>query len=374
MQVKLLRVLQEREVRRVGENKGRPVNVRVLAATNRDLIEEIRAARFRQDLYYRLRVVEIRVPPLRERRDDILPLARTFLAATSERIGRKGLSFSPAAAHQLLRFDWPGNVRELENAVERAVVLATHDRIDVEDLPDEVRAIAATETGSPCSLAEVERKHIQAVLAASDGNRAKAAATLGIGVATLYRKLKVRTDTRTGWRLALAAVRLDPRSALWSSDAVSDRIRVAVTVNGTAHTAEVEPRLLLTDFLRQDLRLTGTHVGCEHGICGACTVLVERRPGARLPDVRRADRRRRGDDGGGSGTLGRRRAPPAPGGVPRGPRAAMRLLHARHLDEHGGVPARPSRAHRARHPRRPRRAPVPLHGLRQHRQGRRPRP
>ena len=191
MQVKLLRVLQEREVRRVGENKARPVNVRVLAATNRDLVEEIRAARFRQDLYYRLRVVEIRVPPLRERRDDILPLARTFLAglAGAHRAASTP-SFSPAAAHQLLRHDWPGNVRELENAVERAAVLATSDRIEVEDLPDDVRAVAATETGSPCSLAEVERQHILAVLHASDGNRAKAAATLGIGTATLYRKLK----------------------------------------------------------------------------------------------------------------------------------------------------------------------------------------
>ena len=155
------------------------MNVRVLAATNRDLVEEIRAARFRQDLYYRLRVVEIRVPPLRERRDDILPLARTFLAASAERTGRKNAAFTPEAAHQLLRYDWPGNVRELENAIERAVVLATGDRIEVEDLPDEVRAIAATETGSPCSLAEVERKHILAVLHASEGNRAKAAATLG---------------------------------------------------------------------------------------------------------------------------------------------------------------------------------------------------
>jgi len=190
MQVKLLRVLQEREVRRVGENKGRPVDVRVLAATNRDLVEEIRAARFRQDLYYRLRVVELRVPPLRERRDDVLPLARTFLAATAERAGRKGLSLSSAAAHQLLRYDWPGNVRELENAVERATVLAAGDRIEVDDLPDEVRAIAVPTAGSPCSLAEVERKHILAVLQASDGNRAKAAATLGIGAATLYRKLK----------------------------------------------------------------------------------------------------------------------------------------------------------------------------------------
>jgi DNA-binding NtrC family response regulator len=191
MQVKLLRVLQEREVRRVGENQGRKVNVRVLAATNRDLVEEIRAARFRQDLYYRLRVVELRVPPLRERRDDIPLLARTFLAASAERGGRKGLSFSPAAAQQLLRHDWPGNVRELENAVERASVLAPRDRIDVEDLPDDIRAMAAQSgSGSPCSLAEVERKHILAVLGASDGNQAKAAATLGIGTATLYRKLK----------------------------------------------------------------------------------------------------------------------------------------------------------------------------------------
>jgi two-component system response regulator HydG len=191
MQVKLLRVLQEREVRRVGENKPRAVNVRVLAATNRDLVEEIRAARFRQDLYYRLRVVELRLPALRERRDDILPLARTFLVTAGERSGRKGLSLSPAAAQQLLRHDWPGNVRELENAVERATVLATRDRIEVEDLPDEIRAIAARSGGaSPCTLAEVERKHIQAVLAGSDGNRAKAAATLGIGTATLYRKLK----------------------------------------------------------------------------------------------------------------------------------------------------------------------------------------
>jgi DNA-binding NtrC family response regulator len=191
MQVKLLRVLQEREVRRVGENRARPVNVRVLAATNRDLVEEIRAARFRQDLYYRLRVVELRVPPLRERRDDILPLARLFLAAAGERIGRPGLTFSPAAAQQLLRHTWPGNVRELENAVERAAVLATKARIDVEDLPEDLRVMPAPHGGGdPCSLAEVERQHILAVLQAVGGNRAKAASTLGIGTATLYRKLK----------------------------------------------------------------------------------------------------------------------------------------------------------------------------------------
>ena len=192
MQVKLLRVLQEREVRRVGENRGRAVNVRLLAATNRDLAEEIHAARFRQDLYYRLRVVEIRVPPLRERRDDILPMARTFLERTTARMGRKTTGFTPAAAHQLLRYPWPGNVRELENAIERATVLATRSRIDVDDLPEEVGLAVpdAFAPGEAKSLADVEREYIAAVLRASGGNRTKAAATLGIGAATLYRKLK----------------------------------------------------------------------------------------------------------------------------------------------------------------------------------------
>ena len=192
MQVKLLRVLQEREVRRVGENRGRPVNVRLLAATNRDLAAEIHAARFRQDLYYRLRVIEIRVPPLRERRDDVLPIARTFLETTAARMGLKATGFTPAAANQLLRYHWPGNVRELENAVERATVLATKARIDVDDLPQEVgHAVPeAFAPGDAKSLADVEREYITAVVRASGGNRTKAAATLGIGAATLYRRLK----------------------------------------------------------------------------------------------------------------------------------------------------------------------------------------
>ena len=192
MQVKLLRVLQEREVRRVGENKSRAVNVRLLAATNLNLANEIHAARFRQDLYYRLRVVEIRVPPLRERRDDVLPMARTFLAATAARMGRNVTGFTPAAAHQLLRYHWPGNVRELENAIERATALATKSRIDVDDLPPEIGLAVpgAFAPGEVRSLAEVERDYITAVVRASGGNRTKAAATLGIGAATLYRKLK----------------------------------------------------------------------------------------------------------------------------------------------------------------------------------------
>ncbi|MBI4521639.1 MAG: sigma-54-dependent Fis family transcriptional regulator [Gemmatimonadetes bacterium] len=192
MQVKLLRTLQEREVRRVGENKSRPVDVRLLAATNRDLVAEVHAARFRQDLYYRLRVVEIRVPPLRERREDILPLARTFLHSAAERTRRKVTGLTPRAANQLVRYGWPGNVRELENALERAVVLAKGSRIDVEDLPEELGLAlpAAYAPGDVRPLDEVARDYILAVLRANDGNKAKAAEQLKIGTATLYRKLK----------------------------------------------------------------------------------------------------------------------------------------------------------------------------------------
>ena len=191
MQVKLLRALQEHEVRRVGENRNRRVDARVVAATNRDLAAEVHAARFRQDLYYRLRVVEIRVPPLRERRDDILPLARTFLVEAGERLGRRISGLSPAAAQQLVRHDWPGNVRELENAVERAVVLARGHRIDVEDLPEEVGvALPGLPAAGVQTLREVERNYIEAVLRDNDGNRARTAQQLGIGAATLYRKIK----------------------------------------------------------------------------------------------------------------------------------------------------------------------------------------
>jgi two-component system, NtrC family, response regulator HydG len=192
MQVKLLRALQERQIRRVGENRNRPISARVIAATNRDLVKEIRAARFREDLYYRLRVVEIAIPPLRERREDILPLARAFVADAARRTGRNVSGFTATAAHQLLRYGWPGNVRELENAIERAVVLTPRSRIDIEDLPGEVGlavpdAVAATDVRP---LAEVERDYIKSVLRAVGGNRSQAAQKLGIGEATLYRKIK----------------------------------------------------------------------------------------------------------------------------------------------------------------------------------------
>lgn len=193
MQVKLLRVLQEREVRRVGENKTRKVDVRVLAATNRDLAHGVAGGAFRQDLYYRLKVVELNVPPLRERRDDTLPLARVLLADAALRMKRKIVGLTPGAADQLLRYGWPGNVRELENAMERAVALARGSRVELEDLPEEVRQAFAKPTlteGKVRPLDEVQKEYILAALDLNGGNQTRTAEQLQIGAATLYRKLK----------------------------------------------------------------------------------------------------------------------------------------------------------------------------------------
>jgi DNA-binding NtrC family response regulator len=155
----------------------------------------VSAGRFRQDLYYRLRVIELRIPPLRERRDDILPIARQVLAETAARMKLPVTGFTPAAADQLLRWGWPGNVRELQNVVERALVLAQGSRVELEDLPDEIRSSTPGVGGPGVSsasrtLADVEREHILAVLDSVGGNRSKAATVLGIGPATLFRKLK----------------------------------------------------------------------------------------------------------------------------------------------------------------------------------------
>jgi two-component system response regulator HydG len=192
MQVKLLRALQEREIRRVGENKSRHVDVRVVAATNRDLAHGVTGGGFRQDLYYRLKVVELQVPPLRERRDDILPLARVLLADAALRMKRKITGLVPNAADQLLRYGWPGNVRELENAMERAVALACESRVELEDLPEEIRHTlpGGTIGGVVRPLDEVEKEYIIAVLALNEGNQTRTAKQLHIGSATLYRKLK----------------------------------------------------------------------------------------------------------------------------------------------------------------------------------------
>ncbi len=197
MQVKLLRALQEREVRRVGENRNRAVNVRIVAATNKDLVTEVAAKRFREDLYYRLKVVELAVPALRQRREDILPLARLLLAEASLHMKRSVNGLSAAAADQLLGYSWPGNVRELANVMERAVAVAKRNRIDLEDLPPEVRLAVAppASSGTIRHLRDIEKDYILAILETKKGNRTQAAIQLGIGVATLHRKLKAYKKT-----------------------------------------------------------------------------------------------------------------------------------------------------------------------------------
>jgi transcriptional regulator with PAS, ATPase and Fis domain len=195
MQVKLLRALQEHAVRPVGGVKEVGVDARVLAATNQDLEQLVQAGGFRKDLFYRLRVIALQLPPLRERRDDVLPLARLFIAKTCRQNSCGPCALSSDVLDALHAYAWPGNVRELENAIERAVVLAEgQPRIELGDLPPEVRAGAAGEEGSgdgePLTLAEVERRHILATLQRLGGNRAATARALGIGDNTLWRRLK----------------------------------------------------------------------------------------------------------------------------------------------------------------------------------------
>src|SRR5262245_14282766 len=193
LQAKLLRTLQSGEVRPVGSTQASLVDVRVVAATNRDLEQMIRQGGFREDLFYRLNVISLAVPPLRERREDITRLAEHFLARLAERQGRV-LRLSPAAMDRLLRYPWPGNVRELENAMERTAILARGDVIEPEDLPPHVTAGlsvgAAPHLDSPRTLAEAERIHIIQMLERSGWNHSRAAEALGIGRTTLWRKLK----------------------------------------------------------------------------------------------------------------------------------------------------------------------------------------
>ncbi|MFW6044861.1 MAG: sigma 54-interacting transcriptional regulator [Planctomycetota bacterium] len=195
LQLKLLRALQEKEVRRVGESTTRDVNCRVMAATNKDLDRAMEEGRFREDLYYRLAVIEIEVPPLRHRRKDILPLARYFVDRFSEELEMPDLKLDPSSLQYLRSYDWPGNVRELENAVERAAVLSRDDVIRPEDLPPAVRH-GESEPGRAGrverTLAEMEMDHIERVLEHTDGNKTRAAEILDISPSTLWRKLKDR--------------------------------------------------------------------------------------------------------------------------------------------------------------------------------------
>ena len=194
MQVKLLRVLQVREVHRVGETKARRVDVRLIAATNRDLPQEIAQRRFREDLYYRLRVVDVLVPPLRHRLEDLRALADHFLVRAAARMRRPVEGYAPLALDQMLHYDWPGNIRELEHAVERACAVAAGSRIELEDLPTGVQhAPRASDRAQQVRPLRVrEREYVAAVLARHQGHRRRAAEELGISLSTLKRKLRDR--------------------------------------------------------------------------------------------------------------------------------------------------------------------------------------
>ena len=185
-QVKLLRVLESRSFFRVGGTRRRTVDMRLVAATNRDLAEAIKTNQFRQDLYYRINTITVSLPPIRERREDVRPLIQHFLELNAG-YGRKKLS--PAALQALERYDWPGNVRELQHAIQRAVILCSGEEIQPEDLPADVRNGQAAALPASGSLEEVERLHIIATLKQVGGHRAKAAAVLGIDPKTLYRKI-----------------------------------------------------------------------------------------------------------------------------------------------------------------------------------------
>lgn len=194
MQVKLLRVLETGEVQRIGELRPRTVNFRLVAATNRELELEVREGRFRQDLFFRLNVVSIEIPPLRRRKDDIPLLARYFLAQECQRNHRDPLlGFTDEAVATLTRYSWPGNVRELENVVARAVALAEGEWLDTDDLPPGLESGSISVEGlvlpADITLADAERFLILRSLELASGNKKEAARRLGIGLATLYRKL-----------------------------------------------------------------------------------------------------------------------------------------------------------------------------------------
>jgi two-component system response regulator HydG len=194
LQPKLLRFLQERTIRPVGSDAEEACDVRIVAATNEDVEAAVRARRFRQDLYFRVNVVRIDLPPLRARENDVLLLAQHFVQRYAARTGRPVVGLSPAAGARMLAYGWPGNVRELQNCIERAVALTPRDHIGVDDLPDAVRGAkpvrrSASGPVEPTSLAEVERRHVLAILASTRGNRKEAARILGLDRKTLYRRL-----------------------------------------------------------------------------------------------------------------------------------------------------------------------------------------
>jgi two-component system response regulator HydG len=196
-QPKLLRALEERTIRPVGSDKEVAFDVRILAATNRDLESAVEEGRFREDLYFRINVIPIEVPPLRARGADILLIAQHYIEQFAAQTGKAIQGLSEAAAERLLDYSWPGNVRELRNAMERAVALTRVERIAVDDLPEKIRAyrsdqivFGGTDPQDLLPLEVIERRYIEAVLRAVGGNRSQAARILGLDRKTLYRKLK----------------------------------------------------------------------------------------------------------------------------------------------------------------------------------------
>jgi two-component system response regulator HydG len=190
MQVKLLRVLQDKEVCMVGATRTRKVDVRILAATNKDLLSLVKKGLFREDLYFRLNVIAIDIPPLRERGEDILLIANHFATKFAKEFSKPPLRFSDNALEVLIGYHWPGNVRELENVIQRLVVMTEGDTIDVPDLPSLMHFKALRRLGFNRTLAEVEAEHIRNVLTNADGNKTQAAEILGIDRKTLRAKLK----------------------------------------------------------------------------------------------------------------------------------------------------------------------------------------
>ncbi len=193
LQVKLLRALQEGEVRRVGDNHPFKVSGRLLAATNKDLAKLVAEGKFREDLYYRLKVFPIDLPPLRDRTEDIVPLAEHFLRKAKKKLSSKAMKFSAEAAEALRAYRWPGNVRELEHVIERALIMASGAAIGVADLPPEMQpAHPAPAARDDCleTLEDAEKRHILQALKDCDGNQVEAAKKLGVARNTLWRKLK----------------------------------------------------------------------------------------------------------------------------------------------------------------------------------------
>ena len=197
VQPKLLRALQERKVRPVGDNREIPYDARIVAATNRDLDNEVQEKRFREDLYYRINVVKLEVPPLRSRGSDTLHLAHHFLKQFAERSGKPTLELSERAAERLMAYEWPGNVRELENCIEHAVALARFDQVTVEDLPEKLRGYlagsfvaTANDPTEIVTMEELEKRYLLRVFTLVGNNKSRAAEVLGIDRRTMYRKLE----------------------------------------------------------------------------------------------------------------------------------------------------------------------------------------